>query len=639
MADGQPPESTREARKQAASAARRADEEARALKRKLSGALKTLSPERSAEERAALAAHPEEAAALRAAMERTAAAKLRKEVNATEVVDGEEELRAKIAQLAALVRGAKHAVAYTGAGMSTAASIPDYRGPQGIWTLHQKGEHNASMAARAGMMGQSFSDATPTAGHMALAGLVRAGHLRHVVSQNVDGLHLRSGVPEAKLCELHGNVFRERCPACGRAYLRGFDVTGRSAFRRHATERHCESGACAKARGGERAALHDTIVHFGEKVGARELEAAREHSAKCDVALFIGSSLKVLQHYKYMWEPAAAGGARKRFVIINLQPTPKDGKADLRIHGRCNEVLRRLMLELGVALPEYAASDDAIRALAPKRAPAGPHAAAAAAAAASSAAASSSATAEAPPEAGSERKRKRGGGSAGRGKRRAPCRAFPREAPTPAAVAEPAASQQRGGAARSQPSLKVEVRREVEEAVADEARAAATPCGPVTRRSPSPRAAGPTAAPRRSPSPRAAAPDAGPSAPARRAPSPRVAANERAGGGAAWRAGDRVQVYWDGERRYFCGAVVWCRGSVCRVHYDDGDEEEESIEDVEAQDEAAAAASSADRCRADGGLKKCKNRCGFWGAPERGGLCTLCFEKREKELAEWGRTA
>ena len=233
-------------------------------------------------------AHPEEVEHLRAAMDKTAARKLQKEVNETEVEEDEDTLQAKVVQLAAMVRASTHTVVYTGAGVSTAAEIPDYRGPQGIWTMHQKGEHNASAAARAAVMGKAFVDARPTLSHMALAQLGAKGLMHHLISQNVDGLHLRSGLPQSKLCEIHGNVFRERCTSCGREYLRGHDVTASSAYHRHSTSNNCDQRACGEGT------LADTIVYFGEKLWEEELETSQEQSEKADLAIFLGSSLKVL---------------------------------------------------------------------------------------------------------------------------------------------------------------------------------------------------------------------------------------------------------------------------------------------------------------------------------------------------------
>ena len=152
-----------------ATARLQAAEAERELTRQLKQALKTPEESRSAEQAALLCAHPEAAARHQSAMNRTAARKLQEEANAAEVEDDPEVLQQKVVRLAELLRAAKHAVVYTGAGVSTSASIPDYRGPQGIWTLSKKGAHNASSAAKADMMGIAFVDAQPTPTHMGCA--------------------------------------------------------------------------------------------------------------------------------------------------------------------------------------------------------------------------------------------------------------------------------------------------------------------------------------------------------------------------------------------------------------------------------------------------------------------------------------
>ena len=257
---------SRDAKKAAAALERSRREAAAALSSKIRAALRA--PEHDAAAAALLVAHPAEATAARAAAARTAARKAQEAANAAEVEDDAATLGRGVARLAALLRGARHAVVYTGAGVSTSARIPDYRGPQGIWTQHKRGAHNASSAARAQLMAMPFEDARPTAAHLALAELHRRGHIAAIVSQNVDGLHLRSGVPAAALCELHGNVFRERCAACGAEPLRGFDVTARSAYHRHGTGRACGCGA----------PLADTIVYFGERMNESVLEEAKQQA-------------------------------------------------------------------------------------------------------------------------------------------------------------------------------------------------------------------------------------------------------------------------------------------------------------------------------------------------------------------------
>ena len=326
---------SRDAKKAAAALERSRREAAAALSSKIRAALRA--PEHDAAAAALLAAHPAEATAARAAAARTAARKAQEAANAAEVEDDAATLGRGVARLAALLRGARHAVVYTGAGVSTSARIPDYRGPQGIWTQHKRGAHNASSAARAQLMAMPFEDARPTAAHLALAELHRRGHIAAVVSQNVDGLHLRSGVPAAALCELHGNVFRERCAACGAEPLRGFDVTARSAYHRHGTGRACGCGA----------PLADTIVYFGEKVHGATLARAQAEAAAADLCIFVGSSLKVLQSYKFIWHQPR----RPPIVIVNLQPTPKDRSAALKIRGRCDDVFTRLLAALDLPPP------------------------------------------------------------------------------------------------------------------------------------------------------------------------------------------------------------------------------------------------------------------------------------------------
>ena len=374
--------SAREVKKLEQVAQREREAAKRNLLAGLRRALREPSAERSEESAALIAEHPVEAEQVREAMAKADAQKARQEANATEVEEDEDSQRTKIAALAQMIREAKHCVVYTGAGLSTAASIPDYRGPNGLWTVAQKGGGTASSAASAGggggsggarnapcaaraAMGQSFAEAVPTCGHMALSALCAKGHVKQIISQNVDGLHMRSGVPAAKLCELHGNVFRERCPGCGKEFLRGFDVTGKSAYHRHGTERTCDAKGCL----GLDVYLRDTIVYFGERVHPPTLEVAQRHSLECDLAVFIGSSLKVLQAYPYIWQQPPKPAPRKRFVIINLQPTPKDRIADLRIHARCDGALSMLLQSLRMSTPSYSPAKDCVRKLAPARMP------------------------------------------------------------------------------------------------------------------------------------------------------------------------------------------------------------------------------------------------------------------------------
>ncbi|KAF7658656.1 hypothetical protein LDENG_00009660 [Lucifuga dentata] len=305
--------------------------------------LKKAEAERSEEEAAVLLLHRDTVEELCRRQVRRNVLKRKRE----EVFDDADELNNKVRQLATAVRRAQHLVVYTGAGISTAASIPDYRGPHGVWTQLQKG-HTVSSS--------DLSKAEPTLTHMCIRMLHKEKLVKHVVSQNCDGLHLRSGLPKHALSELHGNMFIEVCTSCSptREYVRLFDVTERTSLHRHGTGRRCTH--CA----GE---LKDTIVHFGER-GTLEQplnwEGAAEAAKRADVILCLGSSLKVLKKYACLWSMNRPANKRPKLYIVNLQWTPKDDLAVLKIHGKCDDIMSLLMQELNIQIPVYDKAEDPI---------------------------------------------------------------------------------------------------------------------------------------------------------------------------------------------------------------------------------------------------------------------------------------
>ncbi|CAK9803445.1 NAD-dependent protein deacetylase sirtuin-7 [Anthophora quadrimaculata] len=227
-----------------------------------------------------------------------------------EIEDAPEILEEKCMRLAAAISRATSLAVYTGAGISTAASIPDYRGTNGVWTRLQQGKDIGN---------HDLSQAEPTLTHMALYALYKARVLKHIVSQNCDGLHLRSGIPRTLLSEVHGNM--------------------------------CNS------------VLQDSIVHFGERGNLPwpiNWNGATRAAKQADVILCLGSSLKVLKKYPWLWQMDRPIHKRPSLYIINLQWTPKDENAVLKINGKCDEVMRKVMAHLGLEIPQYNRAKDPI---------------------------------------------------------------------------------------------------------------------------------------------------------------------------------------------------------------------------------------------------------------------------------------
>ncbi|XP_078696572.1 NAD-dependent protein deacylase sirtuin-6-like [Branchiostoma floridae x Branchiostoma belcheri] len=253
-----------------------------------------------------------------------------------EKYDPPDVLAEKVSQLVDIVRQSEHLVVHTGAGISTSAGIPDFRGPKGVWTLEQKGETPH--------FDTTFESACPSPTHMALVELERLGVVKYVISQNVDGLHVRSGFPRDKLSELHGNMFVEQCDKCGKQYVRD-TVVPTMALKP-------TGGQCTqvKSRGRCRGKLHDTILDWEDSLPERDLALADEHSRRADVAMVMGSSLQIVPSGNLPMLTKKRGG---KLVIINLQPSKHDKHADLRIHGYVDEVMSMVMNQLGVSIPMY----------------------------------------------------------------------------------------------------------------------------------------------------------------------------------------------------------------------------------------------------------------------------------------------
>ncbi|CAK9151862.1 unnamed protein product [Ilex paraguariensis] len=234
-------------------------------------------------------------------------------VGMSEIFDPPRVLQQNIEQLALMIEKSEHLVAFTGAGISTSCGIPDFRGPNGVWTLQRegKGVPEASLP---------FHRAMPSLTHMALVALEKAGILKFVISQNVDSLHLRSGLRRENLAELHGNSFKEICPSCGVEYLRDFEV---ETIGTKETMRRCSDMKCG-------AKLKDTVLDWEDALPPREMNAAEKHCRMADVVLCLGTSLQITPACNLPLKSLRGGG---KIAIVNLQETPKDKKASLVIHG------------------------------------------------------------------------------------------------------------------------------------------------------------------------------------------------------------------------------------------------------------------------------------------------------------------
>ena len=267
-----------------------------------------------------------------------------KEDEKAEYFDDEETLDEKLSTLATWIQESKHCIFFTGAGISTSTGIPDFRsgmntvletGP-GAWELRDKGLTRKKKTS-------STLKAIPSATHMGIVELERSGMVKFVVSQNTDGLHLRSGLDPSKLAELHGNGNLEKCKKCGAKYLRDFRTRTSSKVHDHKTGRMCVAPKCTGY-------LQDSIINFGESLPEEDLDLAFKHAEKADLCIVMGSSLTVSPANEI---PEIVAKRGKPLVIVNLQKTPLHGQCSLPIHSMCDTVIQKLMSKLQMELKQW----------------------------------------------------------------------------------------------------------------------------------------------------------------------------------------------------------------------------------------------------------------------------------------------
>jgi NAD-dependent deacetylase len=222
------------------------------------------------------------------------------------------------------IRTAERVVALTGAGISTDSGIPDFRGPNGVWTKDPKAERMSTLAnylADPDLRVRSWQlrlehpawTARPSAGHLALAELERKGRLHTLITQNIDGLHQAAGTSPARLVEIHGSMREVACMSCG--------------------ERAPMEKALERVRAGEAdppcrtcgGILKSATISFGQSLVREDLERSYAAAGACDVFLAIGSSLTVFPVANL---PQIALGNGAKLAILNGEPTPYDALAD-----------------------------------------------------------------------------------------------------------------------------------------------------------------------------------------------------------------------------------------------------------------------------------------------------------------------
>jgi len=229
-------------------------------------------------------------------------------------------------------------VALTGAGISTESGIPDFRGPQGVWTKNPRAERLSDIhcylsdpevrkLAWKSRVDHPAWHAEPNAGHRALVTLERRGKLHALVTQNIDGLHQRAGNSPRKVIEVHGTLREVMCMSCG---WRG---PMQPVLERVSAGE--EDPACEKCGG----ILKSATISFGQPLVPEVIERAMRTAAQADLLLAVGTSLQV---YPVAGAVPVAKAAGARVVIVNAEPTPFDEMADAVLRKPIGEILPAL---------------------------------------------------------------------------------------------------------------------------------------------------------------------------------------------------------------------------------------------------------------------------------------------------------
>jgi NAD-dependent deacetylase len=235
--------------------------------------------------------------------------------------------------LADYLRASKKALIFTGAGISTGSGIPDFRGPQGVWTRRQPVYFQDFMTSEAARIEHwdyklegrdAFRDARPNANHQAIVRLEKAGKLRSVITQNIDGLHSVAGTSPERLVELHGTNALVECQSC---HWRSDPEPHFESFRLNRRPPLCECGGFLKP----------ATISFGQNLDPKELERAGNAAMEADLMVALGSTLSVYPAASF---PLLAAERGAPYIVINRGATDHDHEqcVTLRVEGEVGEI-------------------------------------------------------------------------------------------------------------------------------------------------------------------------------------------------------------------------------------------------------------------------------------------------------------
>jgi NAD-dependent deacetylase len=237
-----------------------------------------------------------------------------------------------VAELTALLRQSRRVLVFTGAGISTASGIPDFRGPGGVWTKRQPVYFDEFLASEEQRIEhwdfklESWDlsrGARPTATHLALVELERCGILQALVTQNIDGLHQAAGTSEEKLVEVHGTNRWIECLSCGALTEPGPHM---ERFRANRRAPRCTCGGLLKS----------ATISFGQPLRPAVLERAAREARLADLVLALGSTLSV---YPAAQIPLFAADRGLPYCIVNRGATEHDDRATLRFEAAVDDVV------------------------------------------------------------------------------------------------------------------------------------------------------------------------------------------------------------------------------------------------------------------------------------------------------------